>query len=306
MSSDSKSSFVDQGKSGPAPDASTGHFDTFETKFFAQGDDGDSAAGEVERFDDLDEPPKAKKFAPSRQLILGVAVASACLAIIGCVALWRGGARARGNTPASAVTEPVSPALTAVQAESAAVPALAAADKPEPAPSVPAVAAASPRPEPTPTLLAEVGVAAHDEPQPAQPVPTEASVAKPEPTPTPVAVRGDDSSTLDVCKKAIKKRHEKAILTACAKAFATDPTAAEIAVALAKTEFDRGHSAQALVWGTKAIAVDPKLADAYVFIGGAEQDAGHTQAAKEAYKRYLDLAPAGRYAGDLRVIVAGL
>jgi len=306
MSSDSKSSFTEQRTSGAVPDASTGHFDTFETKFFAQGDDGENPAGEVERFDDLDEPPKAKKFAPSRQFILGVAVASACLAIIGCVALWRGGARARGDTSGSAVREPVSSLPPAAKAEPAAAPAPAAEAKPQPAALTPAVAAAVAQQEPTPSVPAEVGVSVQAGTEPVRPEPAGTAAAKPEPTPTPVAVRGDDSSALDVCKKAIKKGHAKAILSACAEAFATDPTAAEIAVALAKAEFDRGRSVQALAWGTKAIAVDPKLADAYVFIGGAEQNAGHTQAAKEAYKRYLELAPAGRYAGDLRVIVAGL
>ena len=46
--------------------------------------------------------------------------------------------------------------------------------------------------------------------------------------------------------------------------------------------------------------------DAYVFVGGAEQSAGHRKAAKEAYKHYLQLAPGGRYAADLRAIVGSL
>ena len=89
-------------------------------------------------------------------------------------------------------------------------------------------------------------------------------------------------------------------------AFTADPGVAEIAVVLAKIEFDRGRSAQALAWSKKAIAADPDAADAYVFLGGAEQNAGHGKAAKLAYQHYLHLAPAGRYAADLRAIVNSL
>jgi tetratricopeptide (TPR) repeat protein len=92
----------------------------------------------------------------------------------------------------------------------------------------------------------------------------------------------------------------------CADAVAADPSAAEAALALAKVEFDRGRSAQAVAWSKRALAADPNSADAYVFIGGAEQNAGHRQAAKDAYKRYLQLAPGGRYAADLRAIVKSL
>lgn len=92
----------------------------------------------------------------------------------------------------------------------------------------------------------------------------------------------------------------------CSEAFAADPSAADVAVIMAKAEFDKGHAAEALAWSQKALAADPNAADAYVFIGGVEQSAGHNKAAKEAYKRYLQLAPSGRYAADLRAIVGTL
>jgi Tfp pilus assembly protein PilF len=121
--------------------------------------------------------------------------------------------------------------------------------------------------------------------------------------PTPSAGSDDVRSR---CRKAVAERRNKGILASCAEAFEADPGAVDIAILLAKTEFDRGHTAQAYVWGKKAIAADPNAADAYVFIGGAEQTAGHSKAAKEAYKRYLQMAPSGRYAADLRAIVGSL
>jgi Tfp pilus assembly protein PilF len=120
------------------------------------------------------------------------------------------------------------------------------------------------------------------------------------------AAAANASDALGSCKKAIRDKRSKEVLAVCPEAFAADSSAADIAVALAKTEFDRGKSALAATWGQKAIAADPNAADAYVFIGGAEQSAGHRKAAKEAYKRYLQLAPSGRYAADLRAIVSSL
>ena len=75
---------------------------------------------------------------------------------------------------------------------------------------------------------------------------------------------------------------------------------------LAKTELDRGRARQALDWAKQAVALDEKQADADVILGGAEQAIGHPAAAKFAYQRYLQLAPKGRYAADLRAVLGSL
>jgi tetratricopeptide (TPR) repeat protein len=108
------------------------------------------------------------------------------------------------------------------------------------------------------------------------------------------------------CQDAIRGKRSKDILAVCPAAVSDDPIAADIAVALARIEFDRGRSTQASAWSKKAIAANPDVADAYVFLGGAEQNAGHGKAAKQAYQHYLRLAPTGRYAADLRTIVNAL
>jgi tetratricopeptide (TPR) repeat protein len=151
-------------------------------------------------------------------------------------------------------------------------------------------------------VVAEKPLAVAVEPVPAKP--EVAAVEQPVPTAPAVAAAASDAQGR--CKKAISDKRNKEVLSACPDAFAADPSAADIAVVLAKIEFDRGKSAQAASWSHKAIAADPNMADAYVFIGGAEQNAGHRKAAKDAYKRYLQLAPGGRYAADLRAIVGSL
>ncbi len=314
----------------PAPDASSSsqsgpnrHFDTFETQFFQAGDDDSARAGELEKFDDLDDGAKHWRFAPSRRFMMSVVTGSACIAILGSIVLWRGSGRAAA---------PTAPPAVAVEAQVAPAPPVAApiAMPAEPTPAIPApvAAQAEPAPVPVPAPSPALGAAATEpaaeklaQPTPAEARPTQAAPteekpaeAKPkevEPTlaaTAPAAGAAVDTATVvrDRCNKAIRAKRGRQILAACTDAFAADPSAADVAVALAKTEFDRGRSAQAFVWGKKAIAADPNAAEAYVFIGGAEQNAGHGKAAKEAYKRYLELAPGGRYASDLRAIVGSL
>jgi hypothetical protein len=315
--------------------ASKQHFDTFETKFFQQGDDESGGVGvEVERFDDLDDLAKHKRLAPSRQFMMGVGVGSTCIAIIGCIALWRSSGRSHVapvaivDPPALAEPAPSAAVAPPVQAEPA--PANAAAAAPaQPSPANPSAAVVPAQPEPAvapaPSQPAAVVAEAQPVPAPSAAVPALAqpapgtvekpvpAVVVPEPAkpvadekPTAPAAAADTSEAQTRCKEAIGGRRNKDILAVCPDAFAADSSAADIAVALAKIEFDRGRTAQASEWGRKALAADPNAADAYVFIGGAEQSAGHRKAAKEAYKRYLQLAPGGRYARDLRAIVGSL
>jgi hypothetical protein len=55
-----------------------------------------------------------------------------------------------------------------------------------------------------------------------------------------------------------------------------------------------------VTWARRLLKADDHLADAYLIVGVAEQAASHASAAKTAYRRYLELAPKGRYAGEVR------
>jgi len=319
-------------------------FDTFETNFFQQGDDVSAGvAVDIERFDEIDHWARRSRFMPSRQFMMGVAVGSTCIAIIGCIALWRSSrfnshaaaaianpaqvAPALANPapmpvaptpeiptaaapPAQAEPTPTNPVAAAAPAQAVPLaapsptqpePAVAQAQaEPAPSPAAPAVAPpvpAAPAEKPLPAVVAAI---------PAKPEVVPEVVVKEKPLPAAPAAAADAPKAQIRCKKAISDKRNKEVLALCPDAFAADSSAADIAVALAKVEFDRGKSASASSWGQKAIAADPNAADAYVFIGGAEQSAGHRKAAKEAYKRYLQLAPSGRYAADLRAILSSL
>jgi Flp pilus assembly protein TadD len=110
----------------------------------------------------------------------------------------------------------------------------------------------------------------------------------------------------EACRKSFDRHRAKDVLATCPKAIDETPQSAELAVMLAKTEFEHGRARQALDWAKKAVALDADHADAYVYLGGAEQASGRAAAAKAAYKRYLQLAPQGRYAADLRAVLTSM
>jgi hypothetical protein len=308
------------------------HFDAVDTYFFQQADEAGGFGGD-ERYDESFHG-RDKRLLLSYRSLVGVSVASSALAIAACVALFRSNAPLAAPMVAAArVTAPVPqpsvpsppPATNPAAVPAPPVAATSSAVAGGPAPQDPAGAAVPP------AALAVAGVAAavaiHD---PVAPAPVEkpklakaanAPLARDESaegggpkgaeatgTDSPVAtsspVRGTDAR--ERCRQSIRTKRAREIAAACAAAFAEDATDADAAVAVARVEFDRGRFAQASTWSKKAIAVNPNSAEAYVFAGGAEQNQGHGKAAKEAYLRYLRLAPSGRYAAEIRTIVSSL
>lgn len=102
------------------------------------------------------------------------------------------------------------------------------------------------------------------------------------------------------------KGKAKAVAAACRSAQIANPDAADLMVILARAELDRGHLAEARNLAKKAIATDPQRFDAYVLLGNAEQEAHRIDEARTAYKKYLDLAPSGPFARELRAILTNL
>lgn len=142
-----------------------------------------------------------------------------------------------------------------------------------------------------------------DLPRPAVAAPkTEAK----QPEEAAVAAEVDPAEAIEKCKKAYASEKYKPIMATCGKALEVNPKEPQIMVMLAHAELDHGHSPAALRWAKKAVMADPKIAEAYVFIGEVEQELGHKDAAKAAYSKYLDLAPTGKFANDLRLIVKNL
>ena len=136
---------------------------------------------------------------------------------------------------------------------------------------------------------------------------TPTAVAPPTPAAPPfVDPQPTAGQQLATCRTAFAKNRMKEALAACSAAAAANPRSAEALTMLAHTELNRGNLSKAGDLAHRALAIDPAMADAYVIAGGIHQDSGQNREAKAAYRRYLQLAPHGRYADELRSIVDGL
>ena len=171
-----------------------------------------------------------------------------------------------------------------------------------PAPA-PVVAPAAPAPAPTAPTLA----AGPPAPKPAKPVERVALVASATAEPKVAAKIADPlNPAVDACREAVKKRDAKAVSAACEAALEVDATLARPLLAFAKVQFERGKSGVGATWARKVLHVDDTLADAYLIVGAAEQEARRPSAARTAYQRYLELAPRGPYANDIRSTLKSL
>jgi hypothetical protein len=185
------------------------------------------------------------------------------------------------------------------------------------APSAPAAATAKPATDPAPSSPVLAPLAQPPKLATAQPPSvaslaarsTEGAVAAPPLAgsqavkDTPQVPVGDAPSN---CRAALAKRNTAAIALACDHALEVDASLAVPILAWAKRELDRGNVAVATAWARRTLDTDQSLADAYLIVGVAEQEAKHATAAKAAYRRYLELAPRGRYVRDVRLSMAEL
>ena len=52
--------------------------------------------------------------------------------------------------------------------------------------------------------------------------------------------------------------------------------------------------------------MDPSNAEAQLLLGNARQELGQNKASIDAYEKYLNLAPDGKYSSDVRQVVKGI
>ncbi|BDU72567.1 carboxypeptidase regulatory-like domain-containing protein [Mesoterricola silvestris] len=64
--------------------------------------------------------------------------------------------------------------------------------------------------------------------------------------------------------------------------------------------FNASKFKEAKAFVTKAIATDPKFADSYWLLGVVEFSLENPKAAKEAFKKYMEIAPTGKKAGEVK------
>jgi tetratricopeptide (TPR) repeat protein len=74
----------------------------------------------------------------------------------------------------------------------------------------------------------------------------------------------------------------------------------ELAYNEATAAFNAGKYKEAKIFVTKAIATDPKFAESYYLLGVVEYSLGNTKAAKESFRKYMEIAPTGKKAGEVK------
>jgi CheY-like chemotaxis protein len=242
--------------------------------------------------------------APSRRFVTIGLIAAILMVGAGGFLLWRGqekrdlpqivlprdGAPAPGSQPLA--TRPATaPAVAVVGGADAAAPTAADAAPP----SVADAADAAARPA---AVVTDAG------PQPAVAL-ADAGATKP-----PVAAAGDggapagDYAALIKDAVALRKKGKRAAAIATyEQAAALDPTADAAPLALANVYLDSGNNKKAAEWAQKAISANAQGADAYMILGTANLDLGRNADARAAFRKYLELAPKGRHAADVRALL---
>jgi CheY-like chemotaxis protein len=165
-----------------------------------------------------------------------------------------------------------------------------------------------PAPEPTPAPAP----APAPEPPPPAPVPEPPPVPVPEPPPPPPTSTGTDDGASRYARQlkvadglAARGDHQRSI-KAYKAALALNPDGVAAHLGLGNAYYEVDALDAAIVHLEKARALAPKDPQVYVLLGTAYQSANRTGDAVIAYERYLQPAPAGRFARDVRGILKGL
>ncbi|HVV50165.1 MAG TPA: hypothetical protein VHO06_10935, partial [Polyangia bacterium] len=89
-----------------------------------------------------------------------------------------------------------------------------------------------------------------------------------------------------------------------AQATAAEP--ADVLTHRAEAALTAGRSGEAMDLAHLAIAANPRYADAYVIVGKVQRDSGRLAESRDAFRKYLDLAPIGAHAEEARAALATL
>jgi hypothetical protein len=107
-------------------------------------------------------------------------------------------------------------------------------------------------------------------------------------------------------KKQLDRGRSKQAVETLEKAVAMRADGDDALSLLARAYLDRGNNEKALAAASLAVASNPNRADAYVVIGTVQQTQGHLNEAKTAYQKYLELAPKGEFAADIKSVLSSL
>jgi TPR repeat/Tetratricopeptide repeat len=136
----------------------------------------------------------------------------------------------------------------------------------------------------------------------AAPPPVEAPpVAAP---PAPAAP--DYASLVGDGRRLYAKGRLKPAIASLEQALAVEPDGDEALVLLARAHLDQGANQKALTESQRALAKNARSADAWLVVGTVQQQNGKNGEARAAYQHYVELAPKGPFASEIRSILKTL
>jgi tetratricopeptide (TPR) repeat protein len=74
----------------------------------------------------------------------------------------------------------------------------------------------------------------------------------------------------------------------------------------AEAALAQGRAGEAMDLAHLAISSDPRFSDAYIVVGKVQRDTGRLSESRDAYRKYLELAPLGTHAEEARAALAAL
>ena len=140
-------------------------------------------------------------------------------------------------------------------------------------------------------------------------VPADPNAAPPAPVGTATPLPPDAITILDEARALYLKNGKKRLKEAREKLqgiLDAHPNAADALLLMAQVQLELGEFEPSLETATRCSTVAPQLADCWLTLGVLKQEKKDKAAAKEAYERYLALAPSGAYANDARKQLARL
>ncbi|MFI5307219.1 MAG: DUF4388 domain-containing protein [Polyangiales bacterium] len=232
------------------------------------------------------DPPAAASEQPHLPLANGARLLRGAFGVAGALIAIALLVRGFSPSPPATPRPPVQPAPAAVAP--AAVP-----QAPAPAEPVPAPAAEPAAPPPTP--------ASAEPPPPAQAGAAPAAEAEAAPSPAPAAeeqrerARGlvDQAHALE---RAGKPRQATQLYE---QAVQLDPNAADVLSRLSMSYLNRGENQLAADFASRAVAVDPQSSEGWIVLGAARHALGDTRAARDAYRKCVELGK-GEYVEECR------
>jgi CheY-like chemotaxis protein len=132
--------------------------------------------------------------------------------------------------------------------------------------------------------------------------PVEKAAANPPPPP----VADDYDSLLKQAKRAYRAGNSGKARGLAEQALAKNPVGVGAMVMIGNCRLDDGATGEAMTWADKALAADARSPDAWLLRGVVMQQKEKMRDARAAYEKYLQLAPRGEYAGEVRTILEGM